>query len=257
MAAAPQGPGPSFAVVIPMFNEEAGAEECVARVCRELERLSQRCRLIAVNDGSRDETGAVLERLAAQEPLLRLVTHGQNQGYGAALRTGVTTAHQDGLAYVLFMDSDLTNSPSDIPRFAAMMAANVDVIKATRYRGGGGMAGVPWRRRCISVLGGLVARTLFRLPLTDCTNGFRAVKTRILIQMRLHERGFPVIVEELYHCVFLAQTFGEIPVILTNRRGDLRTTSFAYGFGIFYQYFKYCVRAFFRIPPGDDGSRVD
>jgi glycosyltransferase involved in cell wall biosynthesis len=202
-----------------------------------------------VNDGSSDRTAAILERLSHLQPMLRPVTHPRNLGYGAALHSGTVAAAADDFDYVLFMDSDLTNAPSDIVRFVQKMAEGVDVIKATRYRGGGRMAGVPWQRRWISRLGGSVARTLFRLPLSDCTNGFRAIKSRLRADMPLKEPGFAVIPEELYHCVFLAGSFGEVPVVLGNRDADVRPTSFSYRPQTFYRYLKYCLLACLRIPP--------
>jgi glycosyltransferase involved in cell wall biosynthesis len=247
-------PPPSFAVVIPMYNEELGAERCVTAVCRELARVPNRCRLIAVDDGSADGTAAILERLTRAQPLLRVVTHPRNRGYGAALSSGVVACDEERFDYALFMDSDLTNAPGDIPRFAGKMAEDIDVVKGTRYSGGGRMDGVPWQRRWVSVVGGLVARALFRLPLSDCTNGFRAVKTRLRVQMRLHETGFPVIVEELYHCVFLARSFGEIPVVLGSRASDVRPTSFPYRPRTFFRYLKYCVLACLQIPPRDQAT---
>jgi hypothetical protein len=147
------------------------------------------------------------------------------------------------------MDSDLTNDPADIPRFVELMDRGIDVIKGTRYRAGGSMQGVPRRRRWLSTTAGLVARCLFRLPLSDCTNGFRAVKIPLRIQMSLTESGFSVIVEELYHCVFLAHRYAEIPVVLASRPHTLRATSFPYRPSTFYRYLKYCVLAFLRIPP--------
>ena len=242
-------PRPSFAVVIPMYNEQLAAERCVRLVCQSLRQLPHRSRLIAVNDGSADRTGDLLAVLALTEPLLHVVTHEHNAGYGSALQTGAGAAHEQGFVYTLFMDADLTNAPEDIARFAEQMNDGADVIKATRYREGGGMRGVPWRRRCISVVGARIACLLFRLPLSDCTNGFRAVKTRLRVGMTLTERGFPVIVEELYHCVFVARRFREIPVVLGNRAGDLRQTSFPYRPSTFYRYLKYCVLACCRVPP--------
>ena len=89
------------------------------------------------------------------------------------------------------MDSDLTNDPADVPRFAARMAEDLDVIKASRYIAGGRMVGVPWQRAAVSRVGNGLARWLFRLPVHDCTNGFRAVRVPILQQMDLTERRFP------------------------------------------------------------------
>src|SRR5207237_10139481 len=113
-------------------------------------------------------------------PLVPVGRHPGTRGTGAALRTGAEAAHDGRFEYVLFMDSDLTNSPADVPRFVAEMERGADVVKATRYSGGGGVRGVPFSRWIVSAVGNRVARVLFRVPIHDCTNGFRAVKVQLL-----------------------------------------------------------------------------
>lgn len=232
-----------------MYNEEAGASECVRRVTETLLRLDRRTVLIVVDDGSRDRTGAILQELAQTRPELVVVRHESNMGYGAALQTGAREASARRFTHVLYMDSDLTNDPVDIPRFLDHVDRGVDVIKATRYSGGGRPVGVPMYRVAISAAGNQIARRLFRLPLHDCTNGFRAVRSELLVQMRLRERGFAVIVEELWWCRFLARTFAEVPVALTNRSPQHRRSSFTYTPRTFWRYFRYPLLSFLGIAP--------
>jgi dolichol-phosphate mannosyltransferase len=239
----------SFCVIVPMYNEQSGAETCVRRICEVLSSVPQRSELVAVNDGSRDETAAILNRLSADLPNLTVIHHQTNSGYGSALCTGMKYAANGGFDYAMFMDSDLTNDPADIPMFVEKMKDGYDVIKATRYSDGGGVSGVPAYRVMISRAGNWIARRLYRLPISDCTNGFRAVKTSLLSQMELTERKFPVIMEELYYSSFLATTFAQIPVRLTNRQAGQRPTSFVYRPRVFYDYLKYPVKAFFRVRP--------
>ena len=111
------------------------------------------------------------------------------------------------------------------------------------------MEGVPAYRVIISRVGNWIAGFLFRLPIHDCTNGFRAARTDILSRMTLTENRFPIIMEELYWSKYLARTFAEVPVTLTNRDAALRPTSFAYKPSVFWQYLKYPVRAFFGMRP--------
>jgi dolichol-phosphate mannosyltransferase len=240
---------PSFAVVIPMFNEEAGAEACVREVTATLSGLPGRHCLIVVNDASTDRTGQILDGLAPQIENLTVLRHVANAGYGAALSTGVRHAAAGGYEYTLFMDSDLTNSPADLPRFVEKMREGHDVIKATRYSAGGRVIGVPGYRVIISRIGNFVAGRLFRLPLRDCTNGFRAVRTALLERMKLTEKRFPIIMEELYWSKYLARRYAEIPVILTERRADIRRTSFTYRPSVFWRYLKYPLRAFVGVRP--------
>ena len=217
-----------------MYEEEGAAEACVKAVCNELRNLTNRSVLIVVNDGSKDGTQEILQRLTLSEKPLIVVNHLSNRGYGAALRTGLEEAAKNGYDYALFMDSDLTNDPHDIPRFITQMEQGVDVIKATRYSKGGKVSGVPFYRVAISVCGNLLARLLFGLPIHDCTNGFRAGKVGLMMQMNLTENRFPIIMEELYWCRFLAQTYAEVPVTLTNRKPGQRATSFVYKPAVFY-----------------------
>jgi dolichol-phosphate mannosyltransferase len=248
----PEGGNPSFSVVVPIFNERLGAQRCVREIARALDGLPNRTALIVVDDGSRDGTAAILKDLTRICAGLEVITHPVNRGYGAALVTGAARAAERGLDYVLFMDSDLTNSPEDIPRFAAKMSEGFDVIKASRFVPGGRMVGVPWTRVMVSRLGNLVARGLYRLSVRDCTNGFRAVRTSLLIQMDLRERGFPIIMEELYWCRFLARSFAEVPVTLINAA---RVSSFRYRPAVFLAYLRYPLRSLFGIAP-DVGRSV-
>ena len=238
-----------FCVIIPMYNEERGAEKCVRCVSEALAQISERNTLLVVNDGSKDLTGEILARLALDIPSLTVVNHPSNAGYGAALRTGVRKAAAEAYDFALFMDSDLTNDPADIPKFVARMKENFDVIKASRYIAGGGMPGVPWKRRAMSRAGNFVARVLFRNGVRDCTNGFRAVRTSILMRMDLRENGFSIIMEELYQCKFLAKSYCEVPVLLTNRSEEQRPTSFTYSPETFLKYLKFASKAFLGVKP--------
>jgi dolichol-phosphate mannosyltransferase len=143
------------------------------------------------------------------------------------------------------MDSDLTNDPAYLGDFATEMARGADVIKASRYVAGGGVDGVPGWREWLSVVGNAVARLLFRLPVRDCTNGFRAVRTELLTAINLEENGFAVIMEELYRLRPLAQSYAEVPIVLTARTDDLRPSSFSFGPRAMLRYLKYPALSFF------------
>jgi len=235
---------PSFAVVIPAHNEEAGIGDCVTAVDAVLDGLPNETAVIVVDDGSRDGTSDALARIAVGHPRLTVVRHMVNRGYGAGLRTGTEAAAERELDYVLFMDSDLTNDPRYLVDFARLMGEGFDVIKASRYVSGGGVDGVPAWRAWVSVLGNGVARLLFRVPIRDCTNGFRAVRTSLLNAIQLKENGFAVIMEELYLLRPLAKSYAEVPVVLTARAGDLAPSSFSFGPRAMGRYLKYPLLSF-------------
>jgi dolichol-phosphate mannosyltransferase len=240
---------PSFAVVIPAYNEAAGIQACVRAVDRALDELPNHSAVVVVDDGSRDGTSEALAELEPTHQRLVVRRHPQNRGYGAGLRTGTLAAAERGFEYVVFMDSDLTNDPVYLREFTQRMAEGVDVIKASRYVPGGGVRGVPLWRASVSSLGNLVARILFRLPVRDCTNGFRAVRTRLLTSIELQETGFAVIMEELYRLRPIARSYAEVPIVLTSRTADHRASSFSFGPRAMARYLKYPLLSAARLGP--------
>lgn len=238
---------PSFAVVIPMFNEQSGAAKCISEISNSLKQIDSTSQIIAVDDGSSDETPRILKGLLEINQNLCVLIHKQNQGYGGALKTGIKKAHELGLSYVLFMDSDLTNQPADIIHFFKKMELGADLIKATRYSDGGKMVGVPLKRRLISMTGNVISRALFRLPITDPTNGFRALRTSIANNINYKEKGFPIIMEELYLLARMKLSCENVPVTLRNRNTQGRESSFLYTPSQIFNYLKYPLMAFFGI----------
>jgi glycosyltransferase involved in cell wall biosynthesis len=228
-------------VVIPMYNEAQIALKSLETILPYTRKLPIPTTVLVVNDCSRDETEAIVKDVIRKQAddHLQLISHPHNQGYGGANRTGIRYAIEKGFDYVLFMDSDLTNDPKYLADFCVKMLEGYDYIKATRYAKGGGFTGVPWKRRIISKTGNRVARCVSGLPITDITNGFRAVKTDILRKVELQENHFSLIVEELMKSKKYVKKMGEIPNILGTRGGDAKGTSFNYDFKTYWKYFKY------------------
>lgn len=104
----------------PAHNEEANLEALVDEALATLPSLAETFEIIAVNDGSRDGTGAIADRLAAAHPgIVRAVHHPTNLGYGEALRSGFGAARYELLA---FTDGDRQFRVADIGRLTARMA---------------------------------------------------------------------------------------------------------------------------------------
>ena len=206
-------------IVVPMYNEAAIALESIEVILQYTRRLPPVVTLVVVNDGSKDDTGCIIRGATGglAEAEFVLISHPVNQGYGAALRTGMLYAVDRGYEYALFMDSDLTNHPKYLKNFYDKMIEGWDYIKATRYAKGGAVVGVPWLNRLISTVGNVMARYLYGLPLTDITNGFRAVKVEILRKLDLRENDFTIIMEELCQAKRFTNSFTELPYVLTSR----------------------------------------
>ena len=206
--------------------------------------------LFVVNDGSQDSTLEILSTLAHSEPDLpfKILSYNKNRGYGAALLAGANAADNEGYEFALFMDSDLTNPPKLIKSiYELAFTGKYDLIKASRFISGGGMDGVPPSRKIISFVGNKVASILFGMGILDCTNGFRAVKLRLLRGVSFQERGFSSILEELYILKQKKARTIEIPYILTSRQKTQEASKFLYSPTVFYSYLKYAIKARFHI----------
>jgi len=230
---------PSLGVVVPVYNEAAGIEHGCCAILQTLSGCSARSMLIAVDDGSLDASRQILQRLADEYAGLEIVVHPENAGYGQALRTGTERAAELGLDYVAFIDSDLTNPPTDLFKILALARDGHVYIKGSRFVPGGSMRAVPWRRRWVSWLGNVIGAALFGVGIRDVTNGFRAGRTDFLLTVPTHERGFAVIVEELAGAVRAGAVPVEFPTVLGSRTALQRGSAFAYSAGQIMSYLRY------------------
>lgn len=123
----------TLSLVIPALNEGKGIGEIIRRVLAVRARLTeagiQEMELIVVDDGSRDRTAEVVSGFDG----VRLIQHPANRGYGAALKTGVSQARGEWLA---FLDADGTYPPERLPEMCqAAMEAQADVVIGSRMSG--------------------------------------------------------------------------------------------------------------------------
>ena len=93
----------SITVAMPAYNEAENIEAMVEDVIQMMDPLADDYEVIVVDDGSRDGTGQVVKSLEQRYPQVRLVQHEVNQGYGAAVFSGLTNASKE---LVFFTDSD-------------------------------------------------------------------------------------------------------------------------------------------------------
>lgn len=240
----------SFAVALPMYNEEECAERSIRAIFAALESITKhRTAIIAVNDGSKDRTLEIITGLLSEYPRLIVHSHEKNRGYGGAIKSAYQVAAQNGIEYVLFMDSDLTQDPKFISDFIPFMQKGIGMIKASRYVSGGKVENVPLFRIVISRVGNLLARFLYGLPIRDYTNGFRAVRTDISSKFDLQSNGFEILMEEVYQAKSVGATFAELPYVLSARKAEDGKSSFSYKPRVFYNYLRYGFLTFFGVTP--------
>ena len=165
-------PETALSLILPALDEARRLPPYLQSVRAYLEQsFRQPYEVIVVDDGSRDETAAVVERLAGQWPQLRLLRHAQNEGKGAAVRTGVLAARGE---FLLFADADGATPIEEHARLAAAIAQGADVAIGSR------LAADPairrsrhWYRGLTGKLFAFAARRLLRIPVLDTQCGFK------------------------------------------------------------------------------------
>ncbi len=123
-------PTPDLSIVLPVYNEAGSLPSLIPELTQVLEQLGRTYEIIAVDDGSSDESIAVLRRLQEQEPGLRIVQFRRNFGQTAAFAAGFDYARGD---IVITMDADGQQDPADIPHLLAVMEeGDYDMVNGWR-----------------------------------------------------------------------------------------------------------------------------
>lgn len=174
---------PSVTLVIPMFNERENIEHAVACAVAALERHAGDFEIVIVDDASTDDSAAIVARLAATEPRLRLLRHERNRKLGGTLRTGFAAARHE---VVFYMDADLPYDPDVVGRaLAALAVSRADVIAGYRLdRTGEGAL-----RAIYSYLYNTLIGLLFRWPHRDINFSFKLLRREVLEAVELRAEG--------------------------------------------------------------------
>lgn len=122
-------PAPYFSVVVPIYNEEESIPHLYAQLTAALERLGKPYEILAIDDGSRDRSFALLSDLAADDARLRVVRFRRNFGQTAGFAAGFDRARGE---WVVTIDADLQNDPNDIPAMLAKAESGFDVVSGWR-----------------------------------------------------------------------------------------------------------------------------
>lgn len=231
-----------IAVILPMYNESDNAPLILEKIEEVRKNNNLELEVIAVNDGSKDGTLEVLEKLENKFPILVVADHGVNKGMAEALKTGIRVALERKKELLFFMDSDLTHSPEDFPKFIKKINEGYDFVIGSRFIRGGGMIGVPAFRVLFSKFGNLFGRLLLGLPITDLTSGFRSIKAGVFRKIALEEKGFPIQLEETVKTFASGFKMSEVPIILTTRK--FGKSSMVYDLNLIKNYANLLVKCF-------------
>lgn len=170
----------SFSLVLPAHNEEANIEPVVRRALEVLPRFFDSFEIIVVDDGSKDTTGAVIDRLAAEDDRVRAIHHPKNRGYGGALTSGFTASTGD---HVMFMDSDRQFDIVDVERLYPFVDTH-EIVAGFRM-----LRQDDLHRRVFAEIFNVVVRVLFGVHLRDIDCAFKIFDGELIRSLELASPG--------------------------------------------------------------------
>jgi glycosyltransferase involved in cell wall biosynthesis len=220
---------PLVSIVIPVYDEAALLREHTLLLLDYLGSLQSRFRfdIIIVNDGSRDESGAIAERLAFENDSIRVFNHRRNFGLGQALKTGFARCQGD---YVIVLDIDFSYGPEHVGLLLdRIVSTGARMVLASPYMKGGSVLEVPWTRRVLSRVANRFLARASGHQLSTMTCMVRAIDGRFLRSLHLRNMGMDIMPEMIQKAKLLRASIEEVPAELNwrrqNRMGKRRRSS--------------------------------
>ena len=172
-----------LSVLVPAYNEGP----TVARVFERLAAVPLRLEVIAVDDGSSDDTGSQLDALAVRGRIHRVIHHPRNLGKGAAIRTAIAAATGD---VVVVQDADLEYDPAELPRLLGpILDGRADAVYGSRFLGGPHRVLLFWHSVGNRLLT-LLSNMLTDLNLTDMETCYKMVRADLVKRLPLKSDRF-------------------------------------------------------------------
>jgi len=176
----PVAKGPSISVFYPCYNEAENVVRTVEKSVQVLNSIDADLEIIIVDDGSTDQTGAIADSIANENPRLSVVHHPVNRGYGCALQSGFKAACKE---FVFYTDGDGQFDINEMPPLLGLMD-KYDIVSCYRLNRREGLArrfsGWCWTKlMCI----------LFGFSLRDIDCGFKLYRREIFDKIKILSTG--------------------------------------------------------------------
>lgn len=199
-----------------MYNEEENTENCVYQIENVLSGMNINYEILVGDDGSTDNTGKILDRIAQKEKNIRVFHNPRNFGKGRVYKN--VFPHINGKILVT-IDADLSYDPKDIPLLVrTLIEGNADIVIGSPYIREGSVKGIPFSRLFVSKLGNRILSFSIGAPLHCVTGIFRAYRKEVIRSIPIESDGKDVEVEIITKAVAMDYKLKEVPVTLTGRK---------------------------------------
>jgi len=184
---------PILSIITPTFNEAENLPVLVERLHAALGDLPHE--IIVADDNSPDRTWEVAEKLAVDDPTVRVLRRFHDHGLSAAVLDGMAAARADHLAVI---DADLQHDETILPAMLdRLLDGSADVVVGSRETEGGGYGEWSAKRRVVSWVASAIAKTLLRVPTSDPMSGYFAMTRQAYesTASEINPQGFKILLE--------------------------------------------------------------
>ncbi|HUP31936.1 MAG TPA: glycosyltransferase family 2 protein [Gaiellaceae bacterium] len=248
-----------LSVVVPAHNEAGSLADTIDSLSSTLAAEGIDYELVVVDDGSEDDTQAVLAGLAQRYPGLRYVRSHNPRGFGFAVRAGFDLAQGDAVAVVM---ADGSDDPADLVRYHRLLEDGYDCAFGSRFLPGSVVEDYPKPKLVLNRIVNWGIRMLFRHGYNDTTNAFKAYRREVIDTVQpLLSNHFNLTVELPLKAVIRGHSYAVIPISWRNRKVgssklSLQEMGSRYLFIVLYAFLEHHLsRGDYRLPDleGTDG----
>jgi dolichol-phosphate mannosyltransferase len=239
-----------LSVVIPAHNEEAHIGATIRGLHTALASAGITHEILVVNDNSRDRTEQVLQELRRDVPTLRYINNALPNGYGFAVRAGLTAFKGDAVAVVM---ADGSDAPEDLVAYHRKLQEGYDCVFGSRFIRGARVVDYPWPKLVMNRLANFMIRTLFWMSYNDVTNAFKMYRRSVIAGVQpLLAYHFNLTVELPLKAIVRGYRYAVVPTSWFNRtegvsKFKIKEMGSRYLFIVFYCYLeKYLSREDYR-----------
>ncbi len=216
---------PKYIIGLPAYNEESNINKLLDKIHSLKSVYGDSLHVLIVNDGSTDNTEAILEKYAGKYTYISYINHPRNLGLGNAMDTLLKYAvnNLDDQDILITFDADNTHNPNIIPDMIDMLThKNLDIVIASRFIKGSREIGLSNRRKIYSRGAMLFCRLVFHIDnVRDYSCGYRIYNIGYLKRLEanyggkiISSRGFECMVEILAKAGRMGVKAGEYPIAL-------------------------------------------
>jgi len=203
-------------VILPSYNEA----ENVLLLSADILSRDPALDVVVVDDNSPDGTADLVTSAMADEPRLHLVKRSGKLGLGSAYQAGFQYGLAGHYDLLITMDCDYSHHPKHLPQFLESIARGNDMVIGSRYVPGGGISNWPLRRRLLSRFANFYTRLLLRVPVHDCTAGYRCYTREVLETVdpsKVRSSGYAFLEDMVMRVHRAGFRIHEVPIIFEDR----------------------------------------